>query len=97
MPLSQFSDGLRSALMFLPGTYGTALVRNHAMRGVIEAMGNEGLPEEFLQSVRDSFDCTLYFFDTKVETWVLYAVILGAIAISVGVYILLNVMKDKKK
>lgn len=97
MPLSQFSDGLRSALMFLPGTYGTALVRNHAMRGVIEEMGKEGLPEEFLQSVRDNFDCTLYFFDTKVETWVLYAVILSAVAISVGAYVLLNVVSGKKR
>ena len=97
MPLSQFSDGLRSALMFLPGTYGTALVRNHAMRGVIEEMGKEGLPEEFLQSVRDNFDCTLYFFDTKVETWVLYAVILGAVAMSVGAYVLLNIVSGKKR
>ena len=29
MPLSQFSEGLRDILMFLPGTYGTSLVRNH--------------------------------------------------------------------
>ena len=97
MPLSQFSEGLRSALMFLPGTYGTALVRGHAMRGVIEEMGKEGLPEEFLQSVRDNFDCTLYFFGTRVETWVLYAVILGAVAVSVGIYVLLNVLKGKKR
>ena len=34
MPISNFSKGLRNVLMYLPGTYGTSLVRNHMMRGV---------------------------------------------------------------
>lgn len=97
MPLSQFSEGLRTALMFLPGTYGTSLVRNHAMRGVIEAMGDEGLPEEFLDSVRDSFDCNLYFFDSKVDISVMYAVICVTVVLLIGVYVFMNVLKAKKR
>lgn len=97
MPLSQFSEGLRSVLMFLPGTYGTSLVRTHAMRGVIEEMGNEGLPEEFLQSVRDNFDCTLHFFEREVKPVAAYSIVLGSIVIGVGVYVLLNILKSKKK
>ena len=34
MPISNFSQGLQDALMFLPGTYGTSLIRNHMLRGV---------------------------------------------------------------
>ena len=34
MPISQFSDGLQKAISFLPGTYGTSLLRNHFLRGV---------------------------------------------------------------
>lgn len=97
MPLSQFSEGLRAVLMFLPGTYGTSLVRNHAMRGVIEAMGDEGLPREFLDSVRDNFDCNLYFFDTRVEMPVMYAVICITVALLVVAYVLMNVIKGKKR
>ena len=40
MPISQFSVGLQRVLSFLPGTYGTSLVRNHAMGGVFEEMVN---------------------------------------------------------
>ena len=35
MPLSQFSEGLRTVLCFLPGTYGTSLLREHTLRGVL--------------------------------------------------------------
>ena len=97
MPLSQFSEGLRTALMFLPGTYGTSLIRNHAMRGVIEEMGNAGLPEEFLESLKDSFDCNLYFFDKPVGISVMYLVICVTTASLVGAYILMNVLKEKQK
>ena len=97
MPLSQFSDGLRTAIMFLPGTYGTSLVRNHAMRGVIEEMGKEGLTAEFLEELKDNFDCNLYFFDSKVDISVMYAVIICAVVVFVGIYVLLNVSKGKKK
>lgn len=97
MPLSQFSAGLRSAIMFLPGTYGTSLVRNHAMRGVIEEMGKEGLPDEFLEELKDNFDCNLHFFDVKVDVWVMYAVIVSAVVLLIGLYVLLNVLKGKKK
>lgn len=96
MPLSQFSDGLRNAVMLFPGTYGTALVRNHAMRGVLEAMENEGLPTEFIDSVRDSFDCNLYFFENKVSLPIMYAVICGTVLLLVSAYIIMNVIKSRK-
>ena len=34
MPISSFSDGLQKVLSFLPGTYGTSLLRNHCLGGV---------------------------------------------------------------
>ena len=36
MPISQFSEGLQKVLSVLPGTYGTSLLRNHALHGVFE-------------------------------------------------------------
>ena len=96
MPLSQFSDGLRNAIMFLPGTYGTALVRNHAMRGVLEQMEKEGLPAEFVDSVRDNFDCTLYFFENKIDIPIMYAVIGVTVCVLVAAYVIMNIVKGRK-
>ena len=96
MPLSQFAEGLRTVIMFLPGTYGTSLVRNHAMRGVLAAMEDDGLPSEFITGVKDAFDVNLYLFDTQISLPVMYAVVLVTIALLVGAYVALNVIKSKK-
>lgn len=96
MPISQFSEGLQKLLSFLPGTYGTSLVRNHAMGGVFREMGNQGYPEELINALRDITDCNIYFFDSKVSVPVMYAVLGITVAVLMGVYILLHVVKGKK-
>lgn len=96
MPLSQFSEGLRDVLMFLPGTYGTSLVRNHAMRGVLEAMEKDGMPAEFVDSIRDNFDSTLYFFDNKIDIGVMYAVICSTVALLIFAYVMMNILRSRK-
>ena len=96
MPLASFSEGLRNAVMFLPGTYGTALVRNHAIGGAISELENSGLPTAAIEGLKDSIDCNLYFFGDNVEGAVMYAVILGTIALLLCAYILINVLNKKK-
>lgn len=68
MPISSFSDGLQKVLSFLPGTYGTSLLRNHALRGSLAEMSGLGFPDEVIEAIRDSIDCNLYFFGSKVGT-----------------------------
>lgn len=97
MPISQFSEGLQTVISFLPGTYGTSLVRNHAMRGVFLEMERAGLPNETLEILKDTIDCNLYFFDRKVPLGVMYAVLVGAVVLFLGIYILLNYLRAKKK
>lgn len=97
MPLSSFSEGLRSVLSFLPGTYGTSLVRNHAMQGAIAEMQTYGVPVEVIESVRDSLDCNLYFFGTQVSQAGCYAILCISIAVLLAVYVLLNVLRGKRK
>ena len=87
----------RKVLTFLPGTYGTSLLRNHAMRGVFEEMRGQGFPDEVVEAIRDSVDCNLYFFGDKVGLAAMYAVLAGAILIAVGLYIWMNVLKGRKK
>lgn len=46
MPISSFASGLQKTLMFLPGTYGTALIRSHSLNGAMTELANTGLPAE---------------------------------------------------
>lgn len=89
MPISSFSDGLQKVLSFLPGTYGTALIRSHALAGAYREMAKSGFPDTVIDSIRDSIDCNIYFFGHKAETWAMYAVLVGATALLTAVYVLL--------
>ena len=93
MPISQFSEGLQKVLSFLPGTYGTSLLRNHALRGVFEEMGDAGFTDEVVEAIKDSIDCNLYFFDDKVEVGVMYAILCVTVVALIGVYVLINGLK----
>ena len=96
MPISSFSEGLQEAVAFLPGTYGTALVRNHAMQGVLAEMEGQGVPEEVIEGMRDLLDCNIYFFEKQVDVPVMYAILIAAIALLVVVYIMLNVFRKRR-
>lgn len=97
MPISQFSEGLQKLISFLPGTYGTSLLRNHALRGVFGEMETQGFPAEAVETIRDAVDCNLYFFGDRVEPGAMYAVLGGAVVVLIAVYVLLNVLRGAKQ
>jgi multidrug/hemolysin transport system permease protein len=96
MPLSSFSSGLRSTLMFLPGTYGTSLLRNHSLNGVFNKMAESNVPTQVVESLKDSIDCNIYFFESQVSIGVMYLVLGITVAVLVGAYVLINVLSKKK-
>jgi multidrug/hemolysin transport system permease protein len=96
MPISSFPEGLQKILGFLPGTYGTSLLRNHCLDGVFEEMQRQSLPEELITGFKDVVDCNLYVFDTRVEISAMYAVLVGVTALLVLGYILLCRFQKKK-
>ena len=95
MPINSFSAGLQRAMSFLPDTYGTALLRNHALAGAFREMRAVGFPAEIVESIRDSIDCNLYFFGEKVSIGTMYLVLCGTIAVLSALYILFNLRKKK--
>ena len=97
MPIASFGEGLQKAIAFFPGTYGTSLLRNHSMRGVLSEMQKEGLPEDAVNSLKDGLDCNIYFFDNKVDTPLMYIILVGTISLLLGAYIILNALKKKEK
>lgn len=93
MPVSSFSEGLRKAVSFLPGTYGTSLLRNHALRGVFEEMDAEGLPAELIDGMKEMVDCNVFFFERQVEISVMYLILGGVSVLLIAVYIVMNALK----
>ena len=93
MPISSFGSGLQKFLSFLPGTYGTALVRNHAMQGALSEMNRQGVPMEVINEIKDSMDCNLYFWGHQVEVPLMYLILGVTVAILIGAYILINLMR----
>lgn len=96
MPVSSFSAGLQKVISFLPGTYGTGLLRNHALNGVFSELSEMGMPKEFVTVFKDSIDCNLYFFDKCVSIEAMYAVLCCSVVVLVLAYIILNVAVKKR-
>ena len=94
MPISSFSEGLQKIISFLPGTYGTSIIRNHTMQGALAEMQNQGIPTEVIEKLKDSLDCNLYFFENEVNIETMYMILGITTLVLIGIYILLN--KSKK-
>lgn len=96
MPISSFGAGLQKVISFLPGTYGTALMRNHAMQGALAQMEKEGIPAALVTELKNALDCNLYFFQKQVSVPVMYAILAGTVGVLIALYILLNKIQNKK-
>ena len=97
MPISSFSEGLQKVLSFLPGTYGTSLVRSHSVSGTFEEMKSIGLPDDAINSMKDGIDCNMYFFGREVDTSAKYLVLVLSTVVLIAIYVALNANKRKKR
>lgn len=95
MPIASFGEGLQKALMIMPGTYGTGLLRNHAIGGVLEEMQNQGAPATMIDAIRDSLDCNLYFGDKSVSETAMYMVMIVSVVVLLSIYVLLGCFMRK--
>jgi hypothetical protein len=66
------------------------------MRGAIEAMSEEGVPDVAINDLMDAVDCNVYFFGNKVGEGAMYLILILTVALLLGAYILMNVMRTKK-
>jgi len=96
MPISSFGEGLQTVISFLPGTYGTVLVRNHAMRGALAALEEAGLPTAAVTSMRDAIDCNIYFFEKSVSTSAMFLIVSLTAALLLTAYVLENKFLKKR-
>ena len=66
------------------------------MRGVFSAMEEDGIPKIVIDSLRESIDCKLYFFDNEVTITAMYAIMAVSVVLLVGIYVLMNFINIKK-
>lgn len=97
MPISQFGGVLQNVLGFLPGTYGTAIIRNHIMAGTFREMLAQGWASETVNGIKGKIDVDLSVFGNKVELWVCYLVVILSIAVLIALYVLFNLLLNKKR
>lgn len=95
MPLSTFSEGVRTALGFLPGTYGVGVFRKHFMGCYVDELVRAGLPEAGGKALMDSFDGNLYMFGNEVTLPVMYAVLVGACLVLLFAYAAIVALRSK--
>ena len=96
MPISSFGEKLQKVISFLPGTYGTSLIRNHSMQGALKEIENQGIPSGMIEELKNSLDCNLYFFEKQVSIPVMYMVVGTAVIVLLEIYIFLNKYAGKK-
>jgi multidrug/hemolysin transport system permease protein len=97
MPISSYGSGLQKVLSFLPSTYMTSLVRNHAMRGVLAQMETDGVPKALVDAIRESLDCTVKFAGKTVTVPAMYAYIGGAVLVLLGAYLAVHYLAERKR
>ena len=96
MPISNFGEGLQKVLSYFPGTYGTSMLKNHAMRGVFEEMSRIGFPDEVVDGIRTSLDCNPSFRGEVVSAGQMTAVMIVTVLVLMVLYVLMNRFSKKK-
>ena len=97
MPISQFGSGLQKILSLLPGTYATVFIRDGYERGVLNKLVSEcNFPQEVVDNMASTFDVSISFFGHNVPSWACGLILGLATLLCLGIYILLNVKKNKK-
>lgn len=96
-PIAQFAKGIANFVMCLPGTYFTALFRTHFMGCYSQAFIDAGVPAEVTTGILDSLDVNAYFFGKAVPPWAMYTVAVCAVAVLLIAFVLINVLKIKRK
>lgn len=95
MPISNFGSGLQKALSYLPGTYGTSLIKNHMLRGIFEEMESEKLPDELITAIRETLDCNPQFYGNVVNTTQMVFIMAGSIVVLGAIFLLMTRLPEK--
>ena len=96
MPLSQFGKWLQNVISFLPGTYGTSLLKEHMLSGSFREMEKIGINSKIVEGIGESIDARYYFFDNLVTEGAKYLVMIISLVVLISVFVVLNIVQNRK-
>lgn len=96
MPISNFGSGLQKVLSYLPGTYGTSLLKNHMLNGVYREMKDSGFPEEAITVIRDMLDCNPVFHGHVVTVNQMIVIMVASVLVFGGIYLFMTALREKE-
>ena len=96
MPISNFGSGLQKVLSYLPGTYGTSLLKNHMLNGVYREMKDSGFPEEAITVIRDTLDCNPVFHGHVVTVNQMIVIMVASWLVFGGIYLFMTALREKE-
>ena len=96
MPISNFGSGLQKVLSYLPGTYGTSLLKNHMLNGVYREMKDSGFPEEAITVIRDTLDCNPVFHGHVVTVNQMIVIMVASVLVFGGIYLFMTALREKE-
>lgn len=97
MPMAMFPDAVKTILRILPGTYGVGIMRNHYMGGYLAALSEAGVPSAAIDGIKTGFDANIEVFGAQIPLGGMYGILLGACAVLLLAYVLIVILKSKKK
>lgn len=92
MPISQFTPAVRTFIKFLPGTYGTSLIRNHLLKSLFTKLGTK-VPVDVMNVIHQSFDTSFKLMGHTVTQTMMYLIMIFTCVILLLIYISLNYKK----
>ena len=95
MPISNFGSGLQKVLSYLPGTYGTSLLKNHMLNGVYKEMADTGLPTEAVTIIRNTLDCNPVFNGNVVNVTQMTLIMVGSILVFGIIYLGIIAIRER--
>ena len=93
MPISSFNQTLQRVLLFMPGTYGTSIIKNHSLNPILNELSKVHITNEVIENIKTSLDCNLSFFGQNVKIGNMYIIMI----ITIILFILINVLQNKLK
>lgn len=90
MPMSNFPEGMQKVLSYLPGTYGTSLLRTHWTRAAFDEMAAAGIPDAAIDAMKSGIDCAITFSGSVVGEGAMYAIVAGSVIVISAIYILIT-------
>lgn len=96
MPISNFGSGLQKVLSYLPGTYGTSLLKNHMLNGVYREMKDSGFPEEAITVIRNTLDCNPVFHGHVVTVNQMIVIMVASVLVFGGIYLFMTALREKE-